>query len=98
MARSVLVDRRSQAEVAKEIGVTQQRVSLAVASIAKVYQQHPAHAEMGWLSLEVDFPAALGVELADVMKQIGDADEDTQKTVVATIIKAIKTAKLRLQK
>jgi hypothetical protein len=90
MARAVLVDGRTQVDVAKEYRVTKQRVNGAVKTVVNAYNQRM----MPWggtIRVELDVPESLVVELgllADALLVCDDADKKAE--VLASLLSAIR--------
>ena len=88
MARAVLVDGRTQVDVAAEYGFSKQRVSLAVSSIERAYKKTSAPG-VNFIRVELDLPEELALELAvfsDALRRHADvsqASEALEKTVGA---------------
>lgn len=75
MARAVLVDGRTQADVATEWGMSKQRVNLAVAAIERTYIA-TAGAGGGVVRVSLELPESLALELGtllDALKNCPDA-------------------------
>jgi len=62
MVRLVLVEGQSQTDVARQYGLTRQRVSLAVKQILTVADNIPK----GWVKLEIWLPPALANKVRDM--------------------------------
>jgi hypothetical protein len=96
MARSVLVDGRSQTEVATEYGMTRQRVNLAVGSIKRAYSKS-ATPGSSWVTLEVELPDTLALALTCLAEELRTcSDEKTRKRTVAHALRSIETARRSL--
>jgi hypothetical protein len=93
MARAVLVDGRAQADVATEYGMTKQRVNAAVGAIERAYIQTAAPGT-GWVSVALDLPEALALELASLVDALrGARDEAARTKALAQVTRAIRAAK-----
>ncbi len=87
MARSVLVDARSQADVAREYGMTKQRVGLAVASIERAYKESAIQSTAN-VRVELDIPERLALELGafvDAIKESTDSAKSSEAIEKITI-------------
>ena len=75
MARAVLVDGRTQSDVAIEWGMSRQRVNLAVISVERTYME-TAGSGGGLVRLSLEMPESLALELGtllDALKSCPDA-------------------------
>ncbi|HCY63670.1 MAG TPA: hypothetical protein DHV59_12755 [Oxalobacteraceae bacterium] len=97
MARAVLVDGRTQTEVASDYGMTKQRVGLAVGAIHRVYEQSDGKS-MAWVSVALDLPDFLSHQLADLMESLKTCeDEKKRQKALSVVSHSIASAKLSLE-
>jgi len=74
MARQVLVEGQSQTDVARQYGLTRQRVNLAIKQVLTVIDDIPK----GWVKLEVWLPPTLASKVRNMAE---DARKDAAKTI-----------------
>lgn len=97
MARAVLVDGRSQVDVANDYGMTKQRIGLAVGAINRVYEQSTAKST-AWVSVAIDLPDYLAHELADLIESLRTCpDEKKRQKALSVVSQSIAGAKLSLE-
>lgn len=89
MARAVLVDGRSQADVAAEFGVTRQRIHLAIGVIEKAYMKYapPGHNSV---RVSLELPERIALALAAFMEVVDRVPQNTNREhVIAVVEQAI---------
>lgn len=75
MARAVLVDGRSQVDVAAEFGMTKQRVHLAIATMERAYSQTSTPGR-GWIGVDLNLPEPLALELTGLIDCLQKCEND----------------------
>ena len=96
MARAVLVDGRSQVDVATEYGMTKQRVSGAVATIERAYKKITTPGE-SVIRVELDLPETLALELGVLIDALAQCrDQELQQAVIEKVLTACKSGRKRL--
>ena len=96
MARAVLVDGRMQAAVAKEYGMTNQRVNLAVAAIERAYKQ-VAVPGVSIVRVEMELPETIVLELNALVEALRQCpDSQAVESVIDTVITASRRSRTRL--
>lgn len=97
MARSVLVDGRTQVDVATEWGMSKQRVNLAVAAIERAYSASTAPGG-GMVRVSLDLPEGLALELSNLMEATKECqDKELVAAAVEKIIVGIRSAARRFR-
>lgn len=97
MARAVLVDGRTQADVATEHGMTKQRVNLAVGAISRIFKHSAAPAGSGTVSVNLELPETLALELAHLENALGaSSSAEVRDKAVTQVLEAVRTAKKNL--
>lgn len=95
MARLVLVEGRKMGEVAQIYKVTRQRVGLAVGSIRKVHEGGASGP--GWVPLNMDVPASLGVELTEFLEALKlAATPESKALAISHVTSALSLARKSL--
>ena len=84
MARLVLVEGKTMPEAAELCGTYKQRVSLAVGSIRRVHQN--AAARSGWVSLEMEVPQRLSVQLMALLTALKASNSSAAAALVLSEI------------
>ena len=79
MARLVLVEGKTMPEAAELCGTYKQRVSLAVGSIRRVHQG--AATRSGWVSLNMEVPERLSVQLTELLAALKVSKSRTAKAL-----------------
>lgn len=92
MARAVLVDGRAQVDVATEYGMTKQRVSLAVGAIERAFVSSAAPGT-GWVTVTLDLPESLALELAELSDSLKGRPEDAQAKALAQVLRSMRAAR-----
>lgn len=96
LAREVLVDGGTPTAVATRHGMTPQRVSLAVGVIEKAYFED-REGGFGWVSLALDLPEKLALQLDDLVKALKESKSESQvEQVTELLVTAIAKAKTQL--
>ncbi len=97
MARAVLVEGRTQGNVAAEYGMSQQRVQLAVASIERAYMA-TAGVGGGVVRVSLELPESLALELGALLDALkGCSDAARADAAVDQAIAGIRGATRRLK-
>ena len=98
MARAVMVDGISQADVAKAHNTSRQRVFLAVGVIRKVLTKPtPTPIRETWNFGNQDLPASIHLALQSLAPALKAAPDEVQEAAVATILRGIRRAIKPLQ-
>lgn len=99
MARAVLVDGRSQAEVANELGMTRQRVNLAVATIERVYVATAGAGDGNvMVRVSLDLPEGLAVEMGAFVDALSNcSDPDLANAAINMAVAGVRGATKRLK-
>jgi hypothetical protein len=99
MARAVLVDGRSQAEVANELGMTRQRVNLAVAAIERVYAATAGAGDGNvMVRVSLDLPEGLAVEMGTFVDALSKcSDPDLANEAIDKAVAGVRSATKRLK-
>ncbi|WP_371765548.1 TrfB-related DNA-binding protein [Massilia sp.] len=86
LAYGVLVEGNTPAVVASKSGMTHQRVLLAVAVIERAYFADKSGDGMGWVSLQMDAPESVALQLDDLFQTLKDVNDETKETQVAKLL------------
>lgn len=97
MARAVLVDGRPKADVAAENGLSKQRMTLVMRSVHRAYQKTTMPAN-SWISMEIELPEGLAIELAEVTDKLKNITDETQcAKAISNLVQALRTARNNLR-
>jgi hypothetical protein len=97
MARAVLVERRSLADVASQYQVSRQRVHLAVEVIRKAYDKEQLRS--GWMGVDIELPHPLAADVTRVAKLLWDKpDSERRQKALALLSRALGDAERELLK
>lgn len=97
MARAVLVDGRTQTDVATQYGMSRQRVNLAVSVIQRAYINFSGIVD-GDVRVSFEMPEEFALELGALINAIKSCPSDALKnTVLGQAIACIRDATQRLQ-
>jgi hypothetical protein len=93
MARSVLVDGRAQTDVAKDHGMTKQRVKLAVDAIGRAYFKSESPGS-GLVNVELVLPESLSLALAGFVEKFNvSKNEQSRVRGLKQAVAALNVAK-----
>lgn len=97
MARAVLVDGRPKADVAAENGLSKQRMTLVMRSVHRAYQKTTMPAN-SWISMEIELPEGLAIELDEVTDKLKNITDETQcAKAISALVQALRTARNNLR-
>lgn len=97
MARMVLVEGQSAVDVAKQFGMSKQRVGLAVESIRRAHQS-VATTRNGWVKVELELPERWFAQLPQVLDALrATSSPDAQAVALSQVAHALQRALQTLQ-